>query len=492
MDFYAIIIFFSLAGCGFFVFLLVFYRRKQNEDAKNVSLAGWRMRAPQYTSVSVKAPSVSQVYFRFSGTGDRRMTNNKEEETIMRKFVGLGLAAALAVSLTACGGGNSADSGKQEAAGGNDTTTAAEAADKKGDEAASSAEGGSFKIGVIGPLTGPAAAYGIAVENGVDLAVKEINAAGGVNGAMLEMNSQDDEHDPEKSVNAYNTLKDWEMQMLVGSVTSKPCIAVAAESANDNLFQITPSGSAVECAAPENVFRVCFADPAQGTASAQYIGEHKLGSKIAIIYDSSTEYSSGIRESFVAEAANQGLEIVADEAFTADTNTDFSVQLDKAKDAGADLVFMPIYYQEASVILKQASDKEFAPVFFGVDGMDGILSVENFDTSLAEGVMLLTPFSATEEGSKAFTDAYVAAYGIEPNQFAADAYDAVYAIKAAAEKAGISPDMDASAICDAMKTAMTEITIDGLTGEGMTWDAAGETGKAPKAVKIVNGVYEMQ
>lgn len=410
----------------------------------------------------------------------------------MRKFFGFGMAAILAASLTACGGGSSADSTTAAPAAGNDTTTEAAADNSNGGEAAPEAAGGAFKLGVVGPLTGPAAAYGIAVQNGVDLAVKEINAAGGVNGAMLEMNSQDDEHDPEKSVNAYNTLKDWNMQMLVGAVTSKPCIAVAAESSNDNLFQITPSGSAVECAAPDNVFRVCFADPAQGTASAKYIGENKLGTKIAIIYDSSTEYSSGIREAFVAEAANEGLEIVADEAFTADTNTDFSVQLDKAKDAGAELVFLPIYYQEASVILKQASDKEFAPVFFGVDGMDGILSVENFDTSLAEGVMLLTPFSATEEGSKAFTDAYVAAYGIEPNQFAADAYDAVYAIKAAAEQAGITPDMDASAICDAMKVAMTEISIDGLTGEGMTWDAAGETGKAPKAVKIVNGVYEMQ
>lgn len=409
----------------------------------------------------------------------------------MKKFVGLGLAAVMAASLAACGGGNSGST--TTAAAGNDTKTEAEADDNKKDEAAApSAEGGAFKLGVVGPLTGPAAAYGIAVQNGVDLAVKEINAAGGVNGAMLEMNSQDDEHDPEKSVNAYNTLKDWNMQMLVGAVTSKPCIAVAAESANDNLFQITPSGSAVECAAPDNVFRVCFADPAQGTASAKYIGENKLATKIAIIYDSSTEYSSGIREAFVAEAANEGLEIVADEAFTADTNTDFSVQLDKAKDAGAELVFLPIYYQEASVILKQAKDKEFSPVFFGVDGMDGILSVKNFDTSLAEGVMLLTPFSSTEEGSKAFTDAYVAAYGIEPNQFAADAYDAVYAIKAAAEQAGITPDMDASAICDAMKVAMTEISIDGLTGDGMTWDAAGETGKAPKAVKIVNGVYEMQ
>lgn len=405
----------------------------------------------------------------------------------MRKFVSLGLAVAMAASLTACGGSKPAETTAAA-----QTEAAAETEAKAEGAEAPAAEGGVLKIGVIGPLTGPAAAYGTAVRNAVDMAVKEVNEAGGINGMTVEMNGQDDEHDPEKSVNAYNTLKDWGMQMLVGCVTSKPCIAVAAESSNDNLFQITPSGSAVECAAPDNVFRVCFADPAQGTASAKYIGENKMATKIAIIYDSSTEYSSGIREAFVKEAANQNLEIVADEAFTADTNTDFSVQLDKAKEAGAELVFLPIYYQEASVILKQASDKEFAPIFFGVDGMDGILSVENFDTSLAEGVMLLTPFSSTEEGSKEFTEKFIAAYGEEPNQFAADAYDAVYAIKAAAEKAGITADMDTSAICDAMKTAMTEISIDGLTGAGMTWDAAGETNKAPKAVKIVNGVYEMQ
>ena len=287
-------------------------------------------------------------------------------------------------------------------------------------------------------------------------------------------------------------LKDWGMQILVGTTTSKPCIAVAAETANDNMFQITPSGSAVECVANDNVFRVCFADPDQGTASAKYIGEHKLATKVAIIYDSSTEYSSGLREAFVNEAANQGIEIVADEAFTADTNTDFSVQLDKAKDAGAELVFLPIYYQEASIILKQASDKEFAPIFFGCDGMDGILSVENFDKSLAEGLMLLTPFSTTEETSKAFTDAYVAAYGIEPNQFAADSYDAVYAVKAAIEQSGVTPDMSVSDICEGLKTAMTEIKIDGLTGSDMTWNAAGEPNKAPKAVMIENGEYVMQ
>ena len=406
----------------------------------------------------------------------------------MKKLVSVSLAAAMVASMTACGSNNTAETTAAAAA----ETTAAAGETSAAAESATAADGASFKIGVTGPLTGAAAAYGNAVVNGAKLAADEINAAGGVNGYTFEVNGQDDENDTEKAINAYNTLKDCGMQILVGTTTSKPCIAVAAETANDNMFQITPSGSAVECVANDNVFRVCFADPDQGTASAKYIGEHKLATKVAIIYDSSTEYSSGLREAFVNEAANQGIEIVADEAFTADTNTDFSVQLDKAKDAGAELVFLPIYYQEASIILKQASDKEFAPVFFGCDGMDGILSVENFDKSLAEGLMLLTPFSTTEETSKAFTDAYVAAYGIEPNQFAADSYDAVYAVKAAIEQSGVTPDMSVSDICEGLKTAMTEIKIDGLTGSDMTWNAAGEPNKAPKAVMIENGEYVMQ
>ena len=400
----------------------------------------------------------------------------------MKKAFALGMAIVMAASLTACGGGS-----------GSTTTTAASSETTAAAADSGASAGGTLKIGVIGPLTGPAAAYGQGVRNAVELAVKEVNDAGGIgDGIMIEMNAQDDEHDAQKSVNAYNTLKDWGVQMIIGSVTSAPCIAVAAETEADNMFQITPSGSAVECVAPDNVFRVCFADPDQGSAAAQYIGEHKLATDVAIIYDSSTEYSTGIREAFVEEAANQGLNIVADEAFTADNATDFSVQLTKAKDAGATLVFCPFYYQEASIVLSQADSMGYDPIFFGVDGMDGILSVENFDTSLAEGVMLLTPFSATEESSKAFTDAYVAAYGETPNQFAADAYDAVYAIKAAVEKSGVTPDMSVSDICEAMKTAMTEITIDGLTGAGMTWNAAGEPNKAPKAAMIVDGVYVMQ
>ena len=348
------------------------------------------------------------------------------------------------------------------------------------------AEEETFKIGGIGPMTGAAATYGAAVENGIQL------AEGGINGTKIEFKMEDDEHDAEKSVNAYNTLKDWGMQMLVGTVTSAPCIAVEAEAANDNMFLLTPSATAIDSIAGENAFRVCFSDPAQGTKSAQYIGENKIATKVAVIYDGSDPYSSGIYESFQAEAENQGLEVVAAEAFTADSKTDFKVQLQKAKDGGAELVFLPVYYQEAALILQQAKDLDFAPKFFGCDGLDGLLSVENFDTSLAEGVMLLTPFAADAEDEKTqkFVSAYKEAFDNQiPIQFAADAYDAVYAIKLAAEDAGLTPDMEISDMCEAMKVSMTNIELEGLTGT-ITWDETGEPDKEPKAVIIEDGAYK--
>ena len=377
-----------------------------------------------------------------------------------KRFLSAGLAVVMAASLTACGGSDSA------------STTAAAAGESKAEgesaaagESSAAADGAVFKIGGIGPVTGGAAVYGLAVQHGAEVAVKEINEAGGINGAQIEFQFQDDEHDAEKSVNAYNTLKDWGMQALVGTITSAPCIAVADKTAADNMFQITPSGSAVECAANPNVFRVCYSDPAQGTASAKYIGEHKLASKVAVIYDSSDVYSSGIYEKFAQEAPNQGLEVVDAEAFTADSNKDFSTQLQKAKESGAELVFLPIYYTEASLILQQANTMGYAPQFFGCDGMDGILQVENFDVKLAEGLMLLTPF-------------------------AADAYDAVYIIKAAMEEANVTPDMSASDICDAMEGVMTQIKVDGLTGSNMSWTEDGEPEKDPKAVQVVDGAYK--
>lgn len=400
----------------------------------------------------------------------------------MKKFLSFTLVLALAVSMAACG--NAGSTASTTASGG--TSTPGSTAASK--EAGGAANGPAIKIGGIGPITGGAAVYGVAVKQGAELAVKEINAKGG---QQFELNFQDDEHDAEKAVNAYNNLKDWGMQVLMGTVTSTPCIAVAAESATDNVFQLTPSGSAIECVANDNAFRVCFSDPDQGAASAKYIGENKLATKVAVIYDSSDVYSSGIYAKFAAEAKAQGLEVVSAEAFTADSKTDFSVQIKKAQDSGAELVFLPMYYTEASLILVQSNKMGYNPMFFGCDGLDGLLDVENFDKKLAEGVMLLTPFAADAQDdlTKSFVGAYNSTYQETPNQFAADAYDAIYAIAAACEKAGVTADMSASDICEKLKVAFTEITIDGLTGSSMTWAASGEPNKEPKAVKITNGAY---
>jgi branched chain amino acid ABC superfamily ATP binding cassette transporter, binding protein len=397
----------------------------------------------------------------------------------MKKQLSMVLAALMAASLVACGGA----SGEKKAT---------EAESKANAESSGAEKGGlTWKIGGQGPLTGGAAVYGNAVVNGAEIAIDEINANGGINGYQIEYKKADDEHDQEKAINAYNSLKDWGMQFLVGPTTSAPAIAVGTEAEGDNMFLLSPSGSAVEVTAPKNVFRVCFSDPAQGTKSAEYIGSHNLGKKIGIIYDSSDVYSSGVHDSFVAEAPKQNLEIVADEQFTADSNKDFSTQLQKMKDSGADLVFLPFYYTEAALVLTQANTMGYKPTFFGCDGMDGILNVENFDTSLAEGLMLLTPFAADAKDDLTvnFVKNYKEKYKETPIQFAADAYDAVYAIKAAVEKAGLTPDQSVSDLGTAMEKAMTEISLDGLTGTGMKWNEAGDVDKEPKAVIIKDGAY---
>lgn len=361
-----------------------------------------------------------------------------------------------------------------------------------------------FKLGNIGPLTGAAAIYGNATKNGAQLAVDEINAAGG--SIQFEHNCQDDEHDPEKSVNAYNNLKDWGLQVLVGPTTTNPCVAVSAETNSDNVFELTPSASSndviggqedadgnVTTARKDNVFQMCFTDPNQGTASAQYLAKKQLGTKIAVIYNNSDAYSAGVYKKFEAEAANQGLQIVSTSTFTDDNATDFSVQLNDAKNNGADLVFLPIYYTPAALILTQANGMGYEPDFFGCDGMDGILTVEGFDTKLAEGLMLLTPFvaTATDEKTSAFTKAYKDAYGDDPIQFAADAYDCVYVVKELLEKTGCTPDMSASDICDKLKAAIADgYTYSGLTGENMSWKDTGEVSKEPKGMVIKDGVYQ--
>lgn len=411
----------------------------------------------------------------------------------MKKIVSSVLAASMVLSLAACG--SSATTSESTASTSEATSSSAATGESAG---SGSYTGTPIKIGGIGPVTGAAAVYGNAVKNAEELAVKEINAANGSD--VFEWQFEDDENDAEKSVNAYNTLKDWGMQILAGPVTTTPSVAVASETVNDNMFMLTPSASSLsvilndandESSARGNVFQVCFTDPNQGVASADYIAENGLPTKIGVIYDSSDAYSSGIYDKFKAEAEVKGLEIVAAEAFTADNKADLSTQLAKCQEAGAELVFLPIYYQEASQILIAADKIGYDPEFFGCDGMDGILSIEGFDTSLAEGLMLLTPFAADAEDEKtqAFVSAYEAAYGETPNQFAADAYDVIYSLYQAVLTGGINGDMDASEICDALKTQYTSMTFDGLTGTGMTWDATGAISKNPKAVVIKDGAY---
>ena len=385
----------------------------------------------------------------------------------MKKFFAFALAAAMVMSMTACGSKDQPSRGS-----GSSGNTAS-----------------AIKIGGIGPKTGSAAVYGLATEYGAQVAVKEINALGGL---QFELDFQDDEGDAEKAVNAYNNLKGKGMQILYGTTTTTPCVAVSAETFGDRIFQLTPSASSTKVTeGKDNVFQACFTDPNQGKAAANYIKEHNLGTKVAAIYNNGDAYSTGIFNAFKAQAAEIGLEIVAESTFPDDTNADFTVQLGEAQKAGADLVFMPIYYTPASLILNQAKTMGYAPTFFGCDGMDGILAIEGFDTSLAEGLMLLTPFAADakDEKTQAFVTAYEEAYGDTPNQFAADAYDVVYAIYQAVLAGNINGDMDASDICEALKTQFGSMTFDGLTGEGMTWDASGAVSKAPKAVVIKDGAY---
>ncbi|MDE7004457.1 MAG: ABC transporter substrate-binding protein [Oscillospiraceae bacterium] len=405
-----------------------------------------------------------------------------------KNLVAMLMAGAMCLSLLA---GCSGDSGTGSAAPTGEPSQGAQESQPAGNDGQSAGTaGGTFKLGGIGPLTTDTAIYGKAAMNGAQIAVDEINAQGGA--IQFQLQAEDDQADPELGVNAYHKLLDDGAQIIVGSVTSGSGIAVSAETFKDRVFTITPSGSSVDViSGKDNTFQVCFTDPNQGTGSADYIAENLPGAKVAVIYRNDDAYSQGIRDTFVAEAKAKGIEIVDVGTFTKDTQTDFSVQLTSAQNKGADVLFLPIYYQPASVILAQAKQMNFAPTFFGVDGMDGILTMEGFDTSLAEGVMLLTPFSADAEDERTqnFVKKYNELHGEVPNQFAADGYDAVYVIYEAIQAAGVTSDMSAEDICEALVAAMPAISVDGLTGQGMTWKASGEVAKAPMAVVIQNGVY---
>lgn len=414
----------------------------------------------------------------------------------MNRALSLALAGALGLSLLAgCGGSGDSATPAPSESGSTETTPV---------ETSSGSAAGTIKIGGIGPLTGSAAVYGLATKQGAEVAVEEINALGGL---QFELDFQDDEGDAEKAVNAYNALIGDGAQIIYGCTTTTPCVAVAAETYAARYFQLTPSASSTDVTAgKDNVFQICFTDPNQGITAANYIKDNNLGSKVAVIYNNGDAYSTGIYNAFQATADEIGLEIVSVTTFPDDTNADFTVQLAQAQNAQADLVFLPIYYTPTSLILNQAKTLGFEPTFFGCDGMDGILDLEGFDTTLAEGLMLMTPFNAWGEDERTvnFVTEYQNAYGGIPNQFAADGYDCMYAIYEACQAAGITADMSAQDICEALiaqfvgeyddagNLVTPGISVDGLTGTGMTWSRNGEVSKAPVVVKVENGVYVTQ
>ncbi|MDO5574816.1 MAG: ABC transporter substrate-binding protein [bacterium] len=403
-----------------------------------------------------------------------------------KKFLSVLLVAAMTASLLA-GCGSTADTGSADA-GAADTATADAASEPATTEAGAS-DGGTFLIGGIGPLTGAAASYGLSVKQGAEVAIQEINEAGGVKVGdvtyTFAMQFEDDQATEDKAIQAYNTLMDQKINALLGTVTSGACLAIVDLTAEDGILQITPSGSAQDCAKNPNAFRICFTDPLQGVTMADYAVKDLGYKKIAVIFNNSDEYSTGIKDAFEAQVAANGGEIVASESFVKD-DVDFNTQLTSIKGTDAEVIFVPAYYNDANYITKQAKDLGMSLPFLGSDGWDGVLGAVT-DPTTVEGAVFLSPFFAAEDSElvKNFVSAYETAYGATPDQFAADAYDGVYVFKAAMEKAG-------SIESAAMIEAMPQITIDGLTGSGMSFTPEGEPNKGAKFITITNGEYTMK
>lgn len=378
----------------------------------------------------------------------------------MKKFLCMMMAVLMVLAMAACGGEPANN-------GGNDTPDAT-----------------TVKIGGIGPLTGAYANYGLSEKNGAELAVKEINEAGGIAGKQIELSYQDSQGESESAVNAYGKLMDWGMEVSLGCVLSGENASVVAAARDDDVLLITPSGSADKCIdGNDKAFRVCFYDSYQGAAAAQYIKDNNMVDTVGILYQSDNDYSVGLYNAFVAKCGELGITIAETQTFTSSTNTDFSTQVSALVSSGVKLVFIPFYAEEASTFLTQAHGKFADDVyFFGADGLDGILGKVEQDTSLANNVLMLTLFAADNpaENVQSFVKKYQEAYGATPDQFAADAYDAIYAIKAAVEKAGSTSGA-------ALASALTSLTVEGVTGI-MTWTADGNTNKPASAILYYDGV----
>lgn len=340
-----------------------------------------------------------------------------------------------------------------------------------------------FFIGATGPLTGDASSYGNSVNNGAMIAIEEINAAGGLNGITFKFEMKDDKATSEDAASGYDSLMDAGMQISIGSVTSGSCESFASKSVEDNLFFITPSASAANVIeGRDNAFRVCFGDPDQGTLAVDELV--KAGyTKIGAIYDTSDTYSSGIYAAFDAEMKKRGIAYNT-QTFDKENNKDFSTQVEALKDC--DVIFLPIYYTEAGLIAKTCVAKGCTAVLFGCDGLDGVAG--QIDDTVTNKISYITPFdvNSTDTVPKKFVEAYKAKYNETPDQFAADGYDAIYAIYEAMKVAGIDDaNIEPSDLCEKVKAAITDASfkLDGATGV-MSWDATGACTKVPQIVEV--------
>ncbi len=344
-----------------------------------------------------------------------------------------------------------------------------------------------FFIGATGPLSGDNRSYGISVNNGANMAVEEINKAGGLNGYPFKFEMKDDQAEATPAANAYTDLYEAGMQVSLGSVTSGSCIAFANEAKNDNVFFMTPSATAEDAVADSNAYRVCFSDPDQGRISAETLGEKYT--KIGVIYDSSDTYSSGIYKAFKEKIKEYSGVTVVEKSF-AENKVTFSQQVSDLKLAKCDVVFLPIYYQQANLIIKEAVDAQnWQPEFFGCDGLDGLKKEMGDTIDKVENVIsYMTSFTAegTDEKTKTFVAAYKAKYDTVPDQFAANGYDAVYILYEAMKKADVKDvNISASDLCEILKATISaeDFSFSGVTGP-MTWDASGAPTKTPVIVKL--------
>lgn len=395
----------------------------------------------------------------------------------IKRILALVLVAVLCLScFAACSKSGNTDATTAQG----DTTAADSKPAASGDNYA--ANNTEYFIGATGPLTGDAAQYGNSVKNGADLAVAEINAAGGLNGKNFKFDIKDDKAAAADAQTGYDTLYEAGMQASLGSVTSGSADAFAGRAVEDNVFFITPSASAANVIADRaNAFRICFGDPDQGVLAAEELSSKY--EKIGAIYDTSDPYSAGIFEAFEAKMKEIGKDFTT-QTFDAENKKDFSTQVEALKDC--DVIFVPIYYTEAGLIAKAASAKGCDALIFGCDGLDGVK--DQLDDSVKNKVSYITPFDVESKDEKvaAFVTAYTEKYGAAPDQFAADGYDAVYVIFEAMKKAGVdNVTISASELCDILVKTITaeDFSFTGVTGK-MTWDVSGAPTKEPTIVEL--------